>query len=174
MYGRRDNSDGGQVLSSEGLLLQREHTIEARHEDEIAESVKVTMKALKDFFGLRAASRQGRLRSVGAEFGHIVARNITDSKDPQVILGEVATFWNTHGLGEMEVTKEDPFTFTVRNCYDCLGASAGETLCGFKEGLINAILSDRTGGLGTVKELECCGSGAESCKFHVVPFLKEA
>ncbi len=155
-------------------MLQKEHTIGARHEDEIAESVKVTMKALKDFFGLKSASRQGRLRSVGTEFGHIVARNITDSKDPQVILDEISTFWNTHGLGEMEATKEDPFTFTVRNCYDCLGASAGDTLCGFKEGFINEILTDRTGGMGSVREIECCGSGAESCKFHVIPFQKTA
>ena len=155
-------------------LLKKEHTVEARNEDEIAESIKVTMKALKDFFGLKSASRQGRLRSVGAEFGHIVARNITDSRDPQVILEKISWFWNTHGLGEMEATKEDPFTFTVRNCYDCLGASAGDTLCGFKEGFINAILSDRTGGIGSVTEIECCGSGAESCKVHVVPFRKEA
>ena len=144
------------------------------HDDEIAESVKVTMKALKEFFGLKAASRRELLKSVGAEFGHIVARNITDSKDPQVILDKITVFWNTHGLGEMEATKEDRFTFTVRNCYDCLGASAGDTLCGFKEGFINAILSDRTGGIGSVEEIECCGSGAESCKFHVVPFQKQA
>ena len=154
--------------------MEREHTIEPRREDEIAESVKVSMKALKDFYGLKSGSYQGRLRSVGAEFGHIVSRNITDSKDPEVILNEIARFWNTHGLGEMEVTKEDPFTFTVRNCYDCLAASSGETLCGFKEGFINAIMSDRTGGMGSVEEIECCGTGAESCKFHVSPFRKEA
>ncbi len=129
------------------------------------------MKALKDFFGLKSGSYQGRLKSVGAEFGHLVARNITDSRDPQVILDQIARFWNTHGLGEMEVMR-DPFTFTVRNCYDCLGASSGETLCAFKEGFINAILSDRTGGIGSVEETECCGSGAESCKFHVAPFQK--
>jgi predicted hydrocarbon binding protein len=154
--------------------MEKARSIEARRDDEIAESVKVTMKALKDFFGLKSGSYEGRLRSVGAEFGHIVARNITDSKDPQVVLDKIASFWNTHGLGEMEVMREDPFTFTVRNCYDCLGASSGETLCGFKEGFINAILSDRTGGMGSVKELECCGSGAESCRFHVIPFQKVA
>jgi predicted hydrocarbon binding protein len=154
--------------------MEKEHIVEPRREDEIAESVKVTMKALKDFFGLKSGSYQGRLRSVGGEFGHIVARNIADSKDPQVILGEIAAFWNNHGLGEMEVMRDNPFTFTVRNCYDCLGAYSGETLCGFKEGFINGIISDRTGGMGSVEELECCGAGGDSCKFRVIPFRKEA
>ncbi len=146
--------------------------IEARLDDEIAESVKVTMKALKDFFGLKSHSVEGRLRSVGAEFGHIVARNITDSRDPEIILGEIATFWNGHGLGEMEIVEREPFIFTVRNCYDCIGSQGGETLCAFKEGFINAILTDRTGGIGDVNELECCASGAENCTFKVVPFQK--
>ncbi len=153
-------------------MFEKLGSLEARHEDEIAESVKVTMKALKEFYGLKAGSKRGLLQSVGAEFGHIVARNITDSKDPQAILDAITLFWNTHGLGEMEATREDPYTFIVRNCYDCIAQSAGDTLCGFKEGFINAILSDRTGGIGSVEEVECCGSGAESCKFHVVPFQR--
>lgn len=146
-----------------------ERNIEPRREDEIAESVKITMKALKEFFGLRASSRQARLRSVGAEFGHIVSRNISSSRNPEVVLSEVAVFWNKHGLGEMHIADEEPVTFTLRNCNDCIGASAGD-LCGFKEGFVNAILNDRTGGLGGVEEIECCGSGAEECRFKVTSF----
>ncbi len=155
------------------VKVEREHTIEARRDDEIAESIKVTMKALKDFFGLKSSSVKGKLKSVGAEFGHIVSRNITDSRDPEAILDEIASFWNSHGLGEMEIIEKDSYTFTVRNCYDCIGAQGGETLCAFKEGFINAILTDRTGGIGDVSEVECCGSGVENCTFRVVPFQKE-
>ncbi len=164
---------GARFYAVRGTLLEKERTLEARHEDEIAESVKVTMKALKDFFGLKSHSVAGRLRSVGAEFGHMVARNIVESRDPDTILQEIAVFWNGHGLGEMEIIEGNPQTFTVRNCYDCIGSSAGETLCAFKEGFINAILTDRTGGIGNVTEVECCGSGAENCTFKVVPFRKE-
>src|SRR3972149_2792356 len=97
---------------------------EARRDDEIAESIKVTMKALNDFFGSRVASKEGRLRAVGSEFGHMVAKNITRSDNPTVLLGEIASFWNTNGLGEMEIGKPQPLTFTVRNCSDCLGSHA--------------------------------------------------
>ena len=160
------------MLTTASFRPKAERTIEARLDDEIAESIKVTMKALKDFFGLRSPSKEGRLRSVGAEFGHIVARNITKSHDPIVILDEIASFWNNHGLGEMEITRGEPVTFTARNCYDCIGAQGGDTLCAFKEGFINAVLSDRTGGMGVVDEVACCGTGAEDCTFKVVPFHK--
>ena len=149
---------------------KKAESTEARHDDEIAESIKVTMRALNDFFGSRVASKEGRLRAVGSEFGHIVAKNITRSDNPVVLLDEIASFWNSNGLGEMEIVKGQPLTFTVRNCFDCMGAQAGEPLCSFKEGFINAILSERTGGIGMVDEVECCGSGAAACKFKVVPF----
>lgn len=155
------------------VKLAEERTIKARYEDEIAESIKVTMKALKEFFGLKSGSVRNRLRAVGAEFGHIVARNITDTTDPSVLLEELSLFWNSHGLGEMSLLAEEPFTFTVQNCYDCLAAQQGETLCGFKEGFINAVVSDRTGGMGTVDEIECCGTGTAYCKFRVTPFQRE-
>jgi len=151
--------------------LEAKHSEEARR-DEVAESIKVTMKALKDFFGLESTSARGRMKSVGAEFGHIVARRITDSRSPEIILKEIEAFWNGHGLGEMEILEKDPYTFTVRNCYDCIAASGMETLCSFKEGFINAILTDRTGGIGDVTEIECCGTGAENCTFRAVPFQK--
>ncbi len=141
--------------------------VEPRNYDEIAESVKITMKALKDFFGVRASSKQARLRAIGSEFGHIVARNISSSKNPDFVLAEIASFWNGYGLGEMEIRKSDPTSFTLRNCYDCIGAQSGDLLCGFKEGFVNAILNDRTGGIGTVEEVECCTMGHENCLFKI-------
>jgi predicted hydrocarbon binding protein len=144
--------------------------VEPRQYDEIAESVKVTMKALKDFFGVRASSKQARLRAVGSEFGHMVARNISGSHDPQVVLGEIASFWNDYGLGEMQIGEGAPTTFTLRNCYDCIGTESGDLLCGFKEGFVNAILNDRTGGIGSVEEVECCAMGRENCRFQVITF----
>lgn len=147
--------------------LRGEWMIKARQTDEIAESIKVTMKALKDYFGLKSASQNERLRVIGSEFGHMVARNITSTGGIEAVLGDVKSFWTNHGLGEMELLEEEPLTFTMRDCYDCIGAQAGETLCAFKEGFINAILNESGPGLGTVREVECCGTGAETCKFSI-------
>jgi predicted hydrocarbon binding protein len=144
--------------------------IDAREYDEVAESIKITMKALKDYFGLKSSSQEHRLRVVGSEFGHMVSRNIASQGSQEAILSEVGKFWTGYGLGDMRIEETEPLTFTMRDCYDCIGAVAGETLCAFKEGFINAILNDKGGQMGTVKELECCGTGAETCKFTVVPY----
>lgn len=142
-------------------------TIEARQSDEIAESVKVTMQALKDFVGVRDSSKQAHLRSIGSEFGHLISRNISNSRNPQDVIKEIAHFWNEYSLGEMEFERGKATTFRLRHCYDCLGDERGDALCGFKEGFVNAILSDRTGGVASVQETECCSSGGDSCTFEV-------
>ena len=125
------------------------------------------MQALKDFVGVRGSSKHAHLRSIGSEFGHIVAKNISTSKNPQDVIKEIATFWNEYGLGEMELEHDRPGTFSLRHCYDCLGVEQGDSLCGFKEGFVNAILADRTGGIGSVEETKCCSSGGDNCMFEV-------
>ena len=149
------------------MKTENRHSLEPRQNDELAESVKVTMKALKEFFGVRGASKQARLRAIGSEFGHMVARNISFSNNPDVVLDQIASFWNNNGLGEMNIERGQATTFTLRNCYDCIGTESGDLLCGFKEGFVNAILNDRTGGMGSVEELECCTMGKENCRFSV-------
>lgn len=144
-----------------------EKRIEPLQNDEIAESVRATMRALEDLFKVRAAPRQAALRAIGSEFGHIVARNISHSSNPDTILNEIASFWNGNALGEMSIEKDDPTSFTLRNCFECLGEEPADLLCGFKEGFVNAILNDQTGGIGSVEEVECCAKGAENCKFRV-------
>lgn len=141
--------------------------VEPRRNDEIAESVKITMKALKDFYGVRGSSIQAHLRAIGSEFGHIVARNISTSKNPQDVLEEIALFWNDYGMGEMELHMGEPTTFILRHCYDCLGVESSDGLCGFKEGFVNAVLSDGTGGIGSAEEIECCSTGRDQCLFEV-------
>jgi predicted hydrocarbon binding protein len=143
-----------------------EKSIEPRQNDEIAESVKTTMKALGQLLGV-STPRHLALRAIGSEFGHIVARNISRANDPDLILNEIASFWNGYALGEMNIEKGDPTIFTLRNCFECLGGESADLLCGFKEGFVNAILDDRTGGMGSVEEVECCSKGAENCRFRV-------
>lgn len=125
------------------------------------------MKALKEYLGLRSGSEREKLQFIGSEFGQIASRNIAASESLENALDQISGFWNGQGLGEMGVVKGTPLTFTIRNCYDCIAAQAGDTLCGFKEGFINAILQETVPAQGTVEEIECCGTGASSCRFAV-------
>lgn len=144
-----------------------ERTIEPRRNDEIAESVKQTVKALEDLIGGQVAPRHAALRTIGSELGQIVARNISLSDNPDTILQEISSFWNGYALGDMNIEKGDRTSFTLRNCFECMGDKSTDLLCGFKEGFVNAILNDRTGGIGSVEEVECCSNGADDCRFRV-------
>ena len=135
--------------------------------DEVAASIKLTMKALKEYLGLKSGSERQKLQFIGSEFGRIANRGIAASDSVEGVLEEIGHFWNRQGLGEMEIIAGTPLTFTIRNCFDCIAAQAGETLCGFKEGFINAILRENVAAKGTVEEVECCGTGADTCKFAV-------
>ena len=144
-------------------------TIKAVGNDEVAASIKLTMKALKEYLGLKSGSEREKLQFIGSEFGRIVSRGMAPSDSIEEVLEEVRVFWTGHSLGEMEVIRGTPLTFTIRNCYDCIAAQAGDTLCAFKEGFINAIFIEKVAPQATVEETECCGTGASSCRFTVTP-----
>ena len=143
--------------------------IKAVGNDEVAASIKLTMKALKEYLGLKSGSEREKLQFIGSEFGRIVSRGMAPSDSIEEVLEEVRVFWTGHSLGEMEVIRGTPLTFTIRNCYDCIAAQAGDTLCAFKEGFINAIFIEKVAPQATVEETECCGTGASSCRFTVTP-----
>ena len=143
--------------------------IKAVGNDEVAASIKLTMKALKEYLGLKSGSEREKLQFIGSEFGRIVSRGMAPSDSLEEVLEEVRVFWTGHSLGEMEVIRGTPLTFTIRNCYDCIAAQAGDTLCAFKEGFINAIFIEKVAPQATVEETECCGTGASSCRFTVTP-----
>jgi len=144
-------------------------TIKAVGNDEVAASIKLTMKALKEYLGLKSGSEREKLQFIGSEFGRIVSRGMAPSDNIEEVLEEIRVFWTGHSLGEMEVIRGTPLTFTIRNCYDCIAAQAGDTLCSFKEGFINAIFIEKVAPQATVEETECCGTGASSCRFTVTP-----
>ncbi|HEY4823333.1 MAG TPA: V4R domain-containing protein [Candidatus Bathyarchaeia archaeon] len=160
-------TQGTNLASATGNRAPSGGTVNTPNNSEVAESIKLTMKALKEYLGLRSASEKEKLQFIGAELGRIVSRNIPTSESIEGVLDEISGFWNSNSLGEMEVVRGTPLTCTIRNCYDCIAAQAGETLCGFKEGFINAILQEKVAGQGAVEEIECCGTGASSCKFAV-------
>lgn len=137
-------------------------------EGELAEATRLTMKALKEYFGLSHGAYSSMLRRVGAELAHAFSKTLTVN-DLESVVGETVRFWNTHGLGEMWISAKDPLMLEIRNCYDCIGNryGVGETLCAFKEGFVKAVLDDRLGSDSVVEEKECCGTFAPTCKFRV-------
>ena len=96
-------------------------------------------------------------------------------KELDEVMQRMMTFWNTHGLGEMEISSKEPLSLEIRNCFDCLGNryGVGEPLCPFKEGFVKTVLDDKLGTNVEVKEIDCCGTGSPICRFTVAGLLKQ-
>lgn len=58
-------------------------------------------------------------------------------------------------------------------CTRTNSAFAGRTLCGFKEGLLEAIFESKLAQNVNVREVECFGTGAASCVFEVFPIGRD-
>ena len=137
-------------------------------EEELATATKITMKALKEYFGLSPTAYAWILQNVGSQLAHAFSKTVT-AKELDVVIERMTTFWNTYGLGEMETVSKEPLTLEIRNCFDCLGNryGVGEPLCPFKEGFVKTVLDDKLGTNVEVKEIECCGTGSPICRFTV-------
>ena len=135
---------------------------------EDAEMLKLTMKALKEFYGLNPGKQAASVRETGNKLGLVFADGFVDG-DSEEVIEQMAEFWVKNGIGEMRWDKETGL-LKIDNCSDCLGRSygAGYTLCPFKEGFIGAVLSKKTGQQVVVSETECCGTLADGCRFKVV------
>lgn len=138
-------------------------------DQELGSMLRVTMKAIKEFSGLDPSKHRNAIKRAGEELGHSVAK-VINAEDPLDLAAKLSLFWNTNGLGEMELVQTDPLTLEVRNCYDCLGwkTGVGVTLCAFKEGLLKMVFEDVLKTSFEVEETECCGTIAPSCRFKLI------
>jgi predicted hydrocarbon binding protein len=81
-------------------------------------------------------------------------------------------------IGILRVEKADleqlKFTLTVAEDLDCSGLPVcEETICTYDEGFISGLLSEYTGRVFDVKEVDCWCSGDRVCRFDVKPSGKD-
>ncbi len=136
--------------------------------DAQAELLKLSMKSLKEHYGLKPGKHRNPAKAIGYQLGLDVANGIfSTSLDP--IIDELAAYWLRNGIGEMSWQDRAHLLLKIRDCSDCLGQSygAGYTLCPFKEGLLEAVLAAKTDTPYQVMEIECCGTQAPTCVFQI-------
>jgi len=138
-------------------------------EKEIFQVVKLAMKSSKEKFGLDPKENKRLLFRLGLELGHSVSKTLK-GKSIDEVLEEIVNFWNYEGFGKMKISSYNPIILEGSECYDCLGLryGVGELLCPFKEGFLKALLEDKLSLKVEVKELECCGTFHNGCKFKIV------
>lgn len=105
------------------------------------------------------------LKRLGRDIGTRIGPEFKSENEAE-LLQELGTFWRSHKLGEIKVTRSSNPSIIVTDCYHCSRMpDVGKTLCSMDEGILEGIFSSRLDLDYTIKEIECFGTGFQHCKF---------
>lgn len=140
-------------------------------DEEEASILKLSMRALREYYGLNPGKHAESARGLGYQLGIGLAKILpsSPSADLDAVVKDLALYWSRNAIGEMSWMDRGNLLLAINNCSDCLGKSygAGYTLCPFKEGLLAAFLGVKLGKPFRVREIECCGTQAANCLFKI-------
>ncbi len=107
------------------------------------------------------------LHEAGLKVGEALYEKV---KDPnmEIFLGNIASFWETHSLGSVEVKTLNPLTISVQDCFECSGLPyLGRPACAFDSGILESLFSLYKEEEAKVKETECYALGDKACRFII-------
>jgi hypothetical protein len=124
-------------------------------------------------FGVEKADRA--FFEAGKTAGQEYYKNILAAKkDLNEFFADIQRTMKELNIGIFRVESADPergsFVVTVDEDLDCSGIPVcSEQICTYDEGFIAGLLLAYSGKDYQVKEVDCWGSGARTCRFTVVP-----
>jgi len=124
-------------------------------------------------FGVEKADRA--FFEAGKKAGQEYYKNIlTEQKDLNDFFADIQRTMKELNIGIFRVESADlergSFVVTVDEDLDCSGIPVcSEQICTYDEGFIAGLLLAYSGKDYLVKEVDCWGSGARTCRFTVVP-----
>lgn len=127
---------------------------------------------IKDF-GVEKADRA--FFEAGKKAGQEYYKNVlTQKKDLNEFFVDIQRTMKELNIGIFRVESSDlergSFVVTVDEDLDCSGIPlCSEEICTYDEGFIAGLLLEYSGKDYLVKEVDCWGSGARTCRFTVVP-----
>lgn len=141
---------------------------ETVNEEEEAAIIKLTMRALKEYYGLNPGKYANAAKGIGYQLGFELA-GLMKSTQFNELIEELSSFWRRNGIGEMEWMDKDRNILKIEECSDCLGRGygAGYPLCPAKEGIIEGLLFKKLKERYLAEEIECCGTLAPNCLFLI-------
>lgn len=107
------------------------------------------------------------LHEAGVQVGKTLYTSLENSIDEKFI-ENIAGFWESHQIGQVEVVSMDPMVINVHDCFECKGLPyMGKTLCAFDTGLLQALFSAHYNQPCEVTEIECYATGDDYCGFII-------
>ncbi len=106
------------------------------------------------------------LKKMGRDVGKSLAEELS-SNNFEELLKEIKAFWEKNGLGKV-VIEENKYLI-VYDCFDCSEMpNIGKSLCSLDEGILEGIITKKTGINVKIKERECFGLGSDRCRFEIL------
>ena len=107
------------------------------------------------------------LHEAGIKVGEALYERVADPEMSK-FLGNIAQFWKTHYLGNVEVESFEPLTINVSECYECRNLPyLGRPACAFDAGILKALFSAYYHDNRVVDETKCYAMGDNYCCFVI-------
>ena len=132
----------------------------------LMENINKSLRYVIESWGL---SLDEMLRETGHDIGNQISKELGNTNGEMLeTLNVIAKFWAENDMGTLEIQKKRPLVIRIESNYDCSGVpDVGRPLCAMDEGIMEAILSKRTGKKWKVREFVCHGTGHDHCLFSV-------
>ena len=107
------------------------------------------------------------LSRAGFTIGEAVYGGIC-APDIDAFLENIASFWERHSLGNVQVESLHPVIIRVTDCFECSDLPRiGKPACAFEGGILTALFTLFFGQAVIVSETECYAMGDPNCRFVI-------
>jgi hypothetical protein len=131
------------------------------------EFYRLILRSLRAEFWNEGINIDPILHNAGKRVGDVFYEELK-SNDLETLLKNISKFWENKQLGQIEVTKLDPLTICVYDCFECKDLpEIGEPACSFDSGVLDSIFSRHFNRHITTTETECYAMGNECCTFVI-------
>jgi len=105
------------------------------------EFYRLILRSLRAEFWNEGINIDPILHNAGKRVGDVFYEELK-SNDLDTLLENISKFWENKQLGQVEVTKHDPLTICVYDCFECKDLpEIGKPACSFDSGVLDSIFS---------------------------------
>ena len=114
------------------------------------------------------------LHNAGVKVGQTFYKKL-ESHDINDFVKNLASFWETNKLGNIQIKSMTPIIIQAYDCFECEDLpQLGRPACAFDSGLLKGIFSNFYGHEVEAKETKCYAQGDNFCQFVIKPLETDA
>jgi len=131
------------------------------------EFYRLILRSLRAEFWNEGINIDPILHNAGKRVGDVFYEELKDP-DLEVLLKNIAIFWENKQLGRIEIKSITPLIVCVYDCFECKDLpEIGEPACSFDSGVLDAIFSKHFKKDISSKETTCFAMGDDCCSFII-------